>query len=287
MLPELFRFPAGFPLLGGKAIYSFGFFIGLSFVVSVLILQWAMDRKGLDGEKGWNILILALIGGVVGAKLYWAAWHMDELSGGGAGALFSGSGLTWYGGFLLATVMVLVGIRRMGLPMGKTLDAAALAMPVGIAVGRIGCFLVGDDYGRPTGGWYGVAFPRGAPPTRVDVLEAEYGITVDPELVARFGDVVPVHPTQLYEVVISLLVFAVIYRYRDHLRRPGWLFGLWLTLYGVQRFLLEIVRLKDDRIFFDVLTGAQLISLGIMAVGLAVVTRVGRSEPTAPGSSPA
>lgn len=287
MLPELFRFPAGFPLLGGRAIYSFGFFIGLAFVASVLILQWGMDRKGLDGEKAWNILILALVGGVVGAKLYWVAWHADELAGGGWTALLSGSGLTWYGGFLLATAMVLVGIRRMGLPMGRTLDAAALAMPVGIAVGRIGCFLVGDDYGRPTGGWYGVAFPRGAPPTRVDVLEAQYGITVDPALVARFGEVVPVHPTQLYEVVLSLIVFGVIYRYRDHLHRPGWLFGLWLTLYGIQRFLMEIVRLKDDRIFLGVLTGAQLISLVIVAVGTFVVIRLGREGPTDPETSPA
>lgn len=274
MLPELFRFPDAFPLLGGRAIYSFGFFIGLAFVASVLVLQWGMARKGLDGEKAWSVLVLALIGGIVGAKLYWIAWHPETLAAGGLQALLSGSGLTWYGGFILATVMVLIGIRRLKLPMGLTLDAAALAMPIGIAVGRIGCFLVGDDYGRPTAGWYGVAFPRGAPPTRVEVLESQYGITVDPEIVARFGEVVPVHATQLYEVVLSLLVFAVIYRFRDHLHIPGWLFGLWLALYGVQRFLLELLRLKDDRFFMDVLTGAQLISIAVVAVGIAVTVRL-------------
>lgn len=281
MLPELFRFPEGLPLFGGRAVYSFGFFIGLAFVASVLVMQWGMDRKGMDGEKAWNVLILALIGGIVGAKLYWVIWHVDTLSGDIRGALFSGSGLTWYGGFILATAMVLVGIRRMGLPMGMTLDAAALAMPIGIAVGRMGCFLVGDDYGRPTGAWYGIAFPKGAPPTRVDVLESQYGITVDPALVARFGEVVPVHPTQLYEVVISLLVFAVIFRFRDHLRAPGWLFGLWLSLYGVQRFVLEIVRLKDDRFFLDLFTGAQVISMAIVLIGVAAMTRLTSSEGSA------
>ena len=150
MYPDLFTFPEALPLIGGNTVSSFGAFVSLAFVASGLIFEWGVERKGGDGDKAWNIVILAFIGGVVGAKLYWALWHMDSVARDPAGTLFSGSGLTWYGGFLLAVGMGIWGMRAMKMPLGQTLDATALALPVGIAVGRIGCFLVGDDYGRPT-----------------------------------------------------------------------------------------------------------------------------------------
>ncbi|HSR42062.1 MAG TPA: prolipoprotein diacylglyceryl transferase family protein, partial [Longimicrobiales bacterium] len=155
---------------------------------------------------------------------------------------------------------------------GEGLDALGLALPLSIAVGRVGCFLAGDDYGRPTDSALGVAFPEGHPPTTVDVLESRFGLTVDPGLIERYGEVIPVHPAQLYEVGISLVVFAVVFLARDHPHRAGWLFALWLSLYGIQRFVIELVRV-NARVFLG-LTVAQLLSLAALGLGVYLAVRL-------------
>jgi phosphatidylglycerol:prolipoprotein diacylglycerol transferase len=107
----------------------------------------------------------------------------------------------------------------------------------------------------------------------VDIIERDFGITVDPELVERYGQIVPVHPTQLYEVGMSTLIFFLLWSIRRTPRPPGWLFMLWLALAGLERFLVEFLRAKDDR-FFGLLTVAQIISLAIVAVGVVGVLRM-------------
>lgn len=276
MHPVLFRIPETVPLLGGFTVNSFGVMLYLAFIAGGFVWQAELKRKGLPGERAWDLVLWALVGGLVGAKLYWAFWHADALAADPVGTLFSGEGLTWYGGFALGLALVWFGMRRMELPPGPTFDAVAPAMPLSIALGRVGCFLAGDDYGRPTDAAVGVAFPEGFPPTRVDVLERYYGIEVDPALVERFGEVVPVHPTQLYEVGISLAVLGVVVAFREHPHRAGWLMGLWAALYGVQRFVLEIFRIKDDRVFLDTFTVAQLISTAVVAAGVYAMVRLQR-----------
>jgi phosphatidylglycerol:prolipoprotein diacylglycerol transferase len=283
MYPDLFTFPQALPLVGGQTVSSFGAFVSLAFVASGLIFEWGVRRQGGDTDQAWNIVLLAFAGGIIGAKLYWVLWHMDSFARDPSGTLFSGSGLTWYGGFILAVAMVAWGIRAMKMPVGETFDATALALPVGIAVGRIGCFLVGDDYGRPTASPVGVAFPDGAPPTTVQVFRDQFNYEVDPAIVAQFGEVVPVHPTQLYEVALSLIVFGIVFSRRDHTHKPGWLFAFWLGLYAVQRFLIEIVRIKDDRIIFG-LSGAQLISIAMLGAALYIMNQ--RSGPVVAADTP-
>ena len=276
MHPVLFRFPESIPLIGGFTVNSFGVMLYLAFVVGGFIWQAELNRKELSGERVWDLVLLALFGGLVGAKLYWVLWNYEQLSADPMGTIFSGAGLTWYGGFVVGLAAVWVGLRKMKLPLGPSLDGMAVALPISIAIGRVGCFLAGDDYGMPTGSAVGVSFPEGFPPTRVDVLESRYGITVDPALVERFGDVVPVHPTQLYEVALSLVVFGVIFALRKHPHRAGWLFAVWAGFYGVQRFVIEIFRIKEDRIFFDIFTIAQLISVLVAGAGVYAMLRLRR-----------
>lgn len=276
MHPVLFRIPESVPLLGGYTIHSFGVMLYLAFIVGGFLWQSELKRKDLPGHRAWDLVLWALVGGLVGAKLYWALWNFEQLAADPAGILLSGEGLTWYGGFFLGLLLVWLAMRRMELPVAPTLDAMAVPLPLSIAIGRVGCFLAGDDYGRPTGSGFGVAFPEGFPPTRVEVLEQRYGITVDPGLVERFGEVVPVHPTQLYEVGISLAVFAAIFTVRKHDHRAGWLFALWAGMYAAQRFLLEVFRIKDDRIFLESFTIAQLISLGLGAAAVYALVRLRR-----------
>lgn len=278
MYPVIFELPDWFPILGGEPITSFGVFMLLSFLTGGYLLRAELGRIGEDPEKAWDLVFMAVVGGILGAKGYYILLNYPRLVSDPAALIFARGGLVWYGGFLLATVLVIWEIRRQKLPLAKTADAAAPGLALAYAVGRMGCFLVGDDWGRPTDSWVGIAFPNGAPPTRVDIIERDFGITVDPELIERYGQIVPVHPTQLYEVGMSTLIFFVLWRIRRTPRPAGWLFMLWLALAGAERFLVEFLRAKDDR-FFGLLTVAQIISLAVVAIGVVGMARLfGRSN---------
>lgn len=275
MLPVLFHLPDWFPFLGGEAITSFGVMMFLSFMAGAWVLRAEMAREDMDPDQAWDLVFMAVLGGILGAKVYYILLNYPRLVEDPAGLIFSRGGLVWYGGFMGGAALVIWQIRRMGLPLAKTADLVAPVLAVGYAVGRMGCFLVGDDYGRPTDSWVGIKFPEGAPPTRVDVLERYFGVTVDPALVAKYGEVVPVHPTQLYEVALTLIIFAILWKLRRHLHAPGWLFMLWLSLAGAERFFVEFFRVKDDR-FLGAFTLAQVISVLLIFLGIWGMNRLRR-----------
>ena len=215
---------------------------------------------------------MAVLGGIIGAKTYYVLLNYETLLANPVLAIFSRSGFVWYGGFAGALLLIVFEIRRRGLPLGRIADLCSPTLAIGYAVGRMGCFLVGDDYGRPTGSWVGIPFPNGSPATSVESLERNFGVQVDPALVERFGQVIPVHPTQLYEIAMASLIFLVLWKLRVHNRGAGWLWWICLTLLSAERFLVEFVRVKDDR-FFGPLTLAQGIAITLMLVGLWGVRR--------------
>jgi phosphatidylglycerol---prolipoprotein diacylglyceryl transferase len=129
-----------------------------------------------------------------------------------------------------------------------------------------------------------VRVPQGAPPTSVGIIERDFGITVDPALIQKYGDIVPVHPTQLYEVAISTLIFFALWRIRKHPHQAGWLFAVWLACAGAERFFVEIFRAKDDR-FFAGFTMAQMISLALIATGIALAMKLSKARPTTAAKS--
>lgn len=280
MYPVFFELPSWFPFLGGQPITSFGVFMLLAFLTAGYVLRAELRRVGEDPEKAWDFVFMAVVGGILGAKGYYILLNWPRLLDDPAGLVFSRGGLVWYGGFLLATALVIWEIRRQKMSVPAVADLMAPALALAYAVGRIGCFLVGDDWGLPTDSAFGVRFPRGTPASTVQNIEQMFGITVDPALVEKYGQVVPVHPTQLYEVGISTLIFFALWRIRDHGHRKGWLFLLWLVLAGLERFAVEFLRAKDDR-FFGFLTLAQMISLGIVAFGLAGLLRTRGTEAAA------
>src|SRR5262249_12091238 len=145
----------------------------------------------------------------------------------------------------------------------------------------IGCFIVNDDYGHPTTVPWAVKFPQGLPPSTAQQMQQTFGIPVPPG--TDPSTVMAVHPTQLYEATLMLIAFAILWRLRTRIDRPiGWLFGVYLVMAGVERFLIEIVRAKDDRIFGP-LTIAQVTSIALVLIGTAVVTRVKGAATLDPG----
>ena len=280
MYPNLFHLPEWFPIGAGAPITSFGVMMLAAFLVAGYVLKIELERQGQPSDAAGDLLFWAVIGGIAGARLYYMLLNYDRLAADPLGMIFAREGMVWYGGLLLAAALVLRRIHKVGLPMGRTVDAAAPALAIAYAVGRLGCFLVGDDYGRPTDSWVGIAFPDGVPPTTAANLSAHFGIEIDPAMVERYGEVLPVHPTQLYETGMSTVIFLILWSLRSHRHRPGWLLALWLVLASAERFFVEIFRAKDDR-FFGLLTLAQVISIILAGVGVAWMMKLRRAKAAA------
>ena len=243
--------------VGNFEITTFGLMMFLAFIVSGWVLSKQFRRYGLEEELASSMVVAAAIGGIVGAKIYYAIlfrdWHL----------LFDRAGLVWYGGMIGGFLAGSWLIWRHRVDYLTAADATAPALAIGYAIGRIGCFLVGDDYGRPTDSWVGIAFPKGAPPTTAAELR-HFGVAVDPSIAP--DAVLRVHPTQLYESAAAFAMFAILMwlNRRPHPRGRAW--GLFLILLGIERFLVEIVRAKDDR-FLGPFTIAQLISVLLVIAG--------------------
>jgi phosphatidylglycerol:prolipoprotein diacylglycerol transferase len=221
------------------------------------VLARQFRRYGLDEELASSIVVAGALGGIVGAKVYYAIlfrdWHL----------LFDRAGLVWYGGLIGGFLACSWLIWRRKVDYLTAADGAAPALAIGYAIGRIGCFLVGDDYGRPTDSWVGLAFPKGSPPTTAAELR-HFGVTVDPSIP---GDtVLRVHPTQIYESLSAFAMFAILMWLNRRPHPKGRVWGAFLILLGIERFLVEIVRAKDDR-FLGPFTVAQLISVLLVIAG--------------------
>jgi phosphatidylglycerol:prolipoprotein diacylglycerol transferase len=270
MYPELITLDL--PIFGTVTITSFGVMMALSFLTGFWIVRLELKRKGLDEELAGDVLMGAIIGGIVGAKIYYVLLNWPQTVQDPLGMLFSRAGLVWYGGFIGGAIGVILAIRRRGAAVPVLADVCAPALALAYAVGRMGCFLVGDDYGRPTDSWVGIAFPNGSPPSTAGNLRRMFGVEVPASM--PDSTVLAVHPTQLYEIGMSLLIFALLWRLRREPWKAGRLFSLWLALAGAERLIVEFFRAKDDR-FFGVLTLAQLISIGLIVFGGWLFVRLG------------
>lgn len=254
-------------------ITGYGIMMAVAFLVGGWLIARELRRRRLHEDYAAEMVAAAVIGGIIGAKLWYVALtgNLDNL--------FSRGGLVWYGGFIGGALAVMLNGWRLKVPLRWTMQLTAPALALAYAIGRVGCFLVNDDYGRPTELPWGVRFPRGLPPSTAGNLEALFGIAVPPG--TDPSTVLAVHPTQIYEAAIMTLVFVVLWRLRD--ARPiGWLFGLYLALAGLERFLIEILRAKDDR-FLGPFTLAQLTSVIIIAIGAVLLSRWRSGPSPAPG----
>lgn len=243
--------------VGPLTLTGFGIAMLLSFLVAQYIGQVELHRRRHDPEIMGDVLVAAVIGGLLGAKIYYAILYGDP------GALLHTSGFVFWGG-LMGGILATAGvIRWRGQPFTRISDVSAPGLAAAYSIGRTGCWAVGDDYGRPWNSRWAVEFPNGYPPSTVRNLTESFGVK---GLEGRNPlEVIAVHPTQLYEVAMGALMFWILWKLRDHKHAEGWLFGLYCVLAGLERFVVEFFRAKDDR-FVGPLTMAQTIAL-LFAVG--------------------
>ena len=223
----------------GLSVKTFGLFFALNFAAWGLVAAKRLKELGKPVDWAYEMVLVALLGGLIGAKLWWAVEERElTLSG-----LFSGSGLTWYGGLLGGALAIYAWARYRRFWTPQLLDFCGVGLALGYAIGRVGCQVSGDgDYGEPSDLPWAMAYPDGVVPTDREV-----------------------HPTPIYESLAMGLVALVLWRLRDTFR-PGTLFALYLLLAGVERFLVEFVR-RNEAVAIG-LTTAQLFSLALVAAGL-------------------
>jgi phosphatidylglycerol:prolipoprotein diacylglycerol transferase len=245
--PVLFR-------IGDFEITSFGVMVAAGALVGLWLLRRELERSGLP-ESALDVGLAGVFGGLAGAKLLWVAEHLGEEPV--FSLLFSRGGLSWFGGFAGGVLAGLWLMHHRRLPQVSVLAAATPGLVVGHQIGRIGCFLVGDDYGRPSDLPWAVAFPEGLPPTTV-----------------------PVHPTQLYEAVALVPVLLMLLRWRRQGRSDRFVLGAYLMMAGLVRFAIEFLRINPP--VLGMLTVAHVAALGAIVAGLAFLSAARRTPQRAP-----
>jgi phosphatidylglycerol:prolipoprotein diacylglycerol transferase len=240
--PVLFR-------IGSFEVTSFGAMVAAGILVGLWLFRRELRRSALP-EDGADAAVAGAIGGIAGAKLLWVLEHRGEAPF--LDLLLSRGGLSWFGGLAGGLLVGVWAIRRKRLPLVATLAAATPALAIGHAIGRIGCLLVGDDYGRPTELPWGIAFPEGLPPTTV-----------------------PVHPTQIYEALALVPLALALVRWRRRGRSDPFVLGAYLFFAGLIRFGIEFVRINER--VLGPLTVAHLASLAAIVAGAVLMLRTGRT----------
>jgi phosphatidylglycerol:prolipoprotein diacylglycerol transferase len=246
--PQLFH-------LGRFFLPTYGFLVSLGVLIGLWISVRNSERLGIDGDKAWNLGILVVLCGIVGAKVLYVinewGFYKDNI-----GAIFSidtlQAGGVFSGGLLAAFVAAAWYVRKHHMPPLGTCDAFAPGLALGHSIGRIGCFAAGCCYGKPTHHWWGVVFHN---PLAASITGTPLGV--------------PLEPTQLFESAVELANFFFLMWLLKHRKFDGQVFGAFLFIYGVARFFLEYLRDDPGRgsVFGGAMSGTQLIAIGLVLAG--------------------
>ena len=308
---DLFGFEFPIPL------FSFGLMVALAILVATAMTRVEVDRRYALGwmtsirakvkdAKGrervqqvspshllWNMALMAAAFGVLGAKIFHIIDHWDEFVQAPAAYIFSGSGLTVYGGILVAGIAILWYAKHKGVHRGHLMDAIAPGLMVAYGIGRIGCYLSGDgDWGvcsqledKPAwipGFLWSETFPRAM--VGMDPIAFNAQIRDTPCTLASPDGV---YPTMLYEFALALVLGGILWALRKNPFKAGWLISMYGVFAGVERFLIETIRVNPEVAFG--LSQSQWISVGFVVaglIGLAITTRR-VSDPPAAEPAPA
>jgi len=306
LFSDLFGIDFPFP------IYSFGLMVAIAIIVGAALTIRELDRlynagkiSGVrvdrEGRRGkttaspsvlvGTLTAMAAILGIVGSKLFHILENLDDFMLDPAGMIFSTGGLTFYGGLLVAGGAIVWYLRRYDLSIPRFADAVAPGLMLAYGIGRIGCYLAGDgDWGvcsdlsdKP--GWvpswlWSEQFPR-------SILDRGNDFVRDASIIEECGPAADgVYPTMLYETAMAVVITGILWAVRKHPFQGGWLMSLYLVFNGLERFLIEQIRVNNVGVFLGIeVTQAEVIALLISLVGVVGLVytskRVGTDVPEA------
>lgn len=267
----LFEIPI--PLLGKIIpIYSYGFMMAVGFFIALFTARWRAKKEGIDPILISDLGIYLICAGIIGARAFFVIQNIGEYKGNllDIFKIYEG-GLVFYGGLIAGVCALFVFVMKKGLPFLKAMDAVFPSAALGLAFGRIGCFLNGCCFGELAGPcvFCGVRFPKtidaygridGSP---VFLHHLENGLVS-----AADGCSLPVHPTQIYEFVACVAIFFVLNTFYSYRKRDGEVMLLFGIVYTAYRFFIEFLRADSPPILFDTLTISQGISIAIFLISL-------------------
>jgi phosphatidylglycerol:prolipoprotein diacylglycerol transferase len=248
--------------IGGFHLRAYGTLIAIALLTGTWLAGREAARKGIPPERVQDFIVWATVFGILGARLYYLAFAAPgiflqnplEIL-----AIWRG-GLAIHGALLGGTVTAIWFVRRHHLPFWRFADTLAPSMILGQAIGRLACFLNGDAYGIPTTLPWAVTF-------------------TNPESMAPLG--VPLHPTQLYEMGLNLLLFGLLWWWRTRIQIDGRLFLLYAGGYGIIRFMVENFR-GDQLQYAGGISAAQTISALVVIAAVALFSIRARPAGTSP-----
>jgi phosphatidylglycerol:prolipoprotein diacylglycerol transferase len=243
----------------------------LAFTPADLAFEKAGKRRTLQKLDPYTVVAVVAFAGILGAKI----WHIidtpadrptaEMLHSFGALVSWFRGGFAWFGGFVAGIAALLLIARQNGINMLTMLDLSSPAAAVGYAVGRIGCLISGDgDYGKPTTLPWGMAFPDGLVPTTQTCGQA-----IDALHPHGWPASCAVHPTPIYEFVACVLICWYIWRRASRPLAPGVIVGEFLVLFGIERFLVEFIRI-NPRILWG-MSNAQVAALLTVLAGVVML----------------
>jgi phosphatidylglycerol:prolipoprotein diacylglycerol transferase len=266
MYPRLFELPWSIPYLGPVTVYTYGVLLAAAYLLGLQLAIVRARKRELDASRVMDLGIYIIISALIGAKLLLLVTDFQTFKNNPAELLsLARSGGVFYGGLILAVVVALVYIRRVGLPLWTTCDVFAPGIALGHVVGRFGCFFAGCCWGKPTTLPWGITF-------------------TDPFAASNVGTPlnVALHPTQLYEAGAEFLILVLLLSTERFGRRfAGRTFWLYMLLYAVSRFIIEFFR-DDPRGSLGPLSTSQFISVLLAPLAVVMLVYLARRAAPAP-----
>jgi phosphatidylglycerol---prolipoprotein diacylglyceryl transferase len=276
MIPVLFHF-------GPLTVYSFGMMMALGFLAADYVIRLECKRRGFDLDYSSSVVIAAAVAGIVGSRIYAIADDLPTYLADPKSMIFSGSGFVFYGGMIGGILGAYLVSRWYRISFAVTADMCAPALAIGQAIGRQGCQLAGDgDWGLPSKLPWAMAYPRAIVGWNADTvlkLDDHY------RLVSGYFPGVRVHPAPIYETILYLGVFAILWSMRKRSEPAGRLMYWYLLLAGFCRFMVEFVRI-NPRVFHG-LSEAQLIAFAMMVLGAIALALTAKRKPIVSDDRPA
>ncbi len=252
--------------LGPFTIYTYGVLLAAAYLLGLKLAMIRAKRLGLDEARILDLGIYIIISALVGAKALLLVTDYQTFRNDPRELLtLARSGGVFYGGLILAVSVALWYIRRVGLPLWTTCDMFAPGIALGHVIGRFGCLMAGCCYGKPTSEPWGITF-------------------TSPFAAANVGTPlgVALHPTQLYEAgAEALILFLLLFTERRGRPYPGRTFWLYMLLYAISRFIIEIFR-GDERGAVGVLSTSQFISVLLAPLALVMLVYLARHRTPEP-----
>lgn len=236
--------------IGPLVVHSYGFMLAMAFVVGMFVSYGYLRNKFLDAYVVFELVLAAAVGGILGARIFYVVGHWREFSSmwWEIFKFWNVQGLVFYGGLIFGILAATAVIRIRGLSIGTVLDSGGFAVPMALATARIGCFLNGCCYGKTSALPWAVTFP----------IQTQVDMGMPPN---------PVHPTQIYELLMDLGIFFILLALNKRFRYRGEVMLSFIMLYAVARFINEFFRYHtnlDANLLFQLMSVLAFVAAGLV-----------------------